>query len=76
MRLDHTQHTLIRTLVAPYAVRPVASAGVSAPIAWQELDDPGLRPDRWDLRSIPDRVARVGDLFADALRFDQRLPPL
>lgn len=75
-RLDYTQNTFIKTLVAPYAVRPVASAGVSAPIAWDELDDPDLRPDRWDLRSMPGRVAQVGDLFADALRFDQRLPKL
>jgi bifunctional non-homologous end joining protein LigD len=75
-RLDYTQNTFIKTLVAPYAVRPVATAGVSAPISWDELDDPELRPDRWDLRSMPDRVATVGDLFADALRFDQVLPPL
>jgi bifunctional non-homologous end joining protein LigD len=75
-RLDYTQNTFIKTLVAPYAVRPVASAGVSAPITWDELDDPELRPDRWDLRSMPERVATVGDLFADALRFDQVLPAL
>ncbi|MET0772030.1 MAG: non-homologous end-joining DNA ligase, partial [Candidatus Limnocylindrales bacterium] len=75
-RLDYTQNTFIKTLVAPYAVRPVATAGVSAPIAWEELDDPELRADRWDLRSMPDRVATVGDLFADALRFDQVLPAL
>jgi bifunctional non-homologous end joining protein LigD len=54
----------------------VATAGVSAPITRDELDDPDLRPDRWDLRSMPERVATVGDLFADALRFDQRLPTL
>lgn len=75
-RLDYTQNTFIKTLVAPYAVRPVSTAGVSAPITWDELDDPDLRPDRWDLRSMPERVATMGDLFADALRFDQRLPKL
>jgi bifunctional non-homologous end joining protein LigD len=75
-RLDYTQNTFIKTLVAPYAVRPVATAGVSAPITWDELDDAELRPDRWDLRSMPERVATVGDLFADALRFDQVLPKL
>ncbi len=75
-RLDYTQNTPIKTLVAPYAVRPVATAGVSAPIAWDELEDPDLRPDRWDLRSMPARVAEVGDLFAGALEFDQTLPAL
>ncbi len=75
-RLDYTQNTPIKTLVAPYAARPVATAGVSAPIRWEELDDPGLRPDRWDIRSMPERVADVGDLFAGALDFDQELPSL
>ncbi len=75
-RLDYTQNTPIKTLVAPYAVRPVPSAGVSAPITWDELEDPELRPDRWDLRSMPARVAEVGDLFAGALVFDQELPTL
>ena len=39
-RLDFTQNALNKTLVAPYAVRPVAAAAVSAPITWDELDDP------------------------------------
>ena len=51
-------------------------AGVSAPIRWEELEDPELRPDRWDLRSMPARVAEVGDLFAGALVFEQTLPSL
>jgi bifunctional non-homologous end joining protein LigD len=75
-RLDYTQNTPIKTLVAPYAVRPVAGAGVSMPISWDELDDPELRPDRWDLRSAIPRVETVGDLFAGALELEQRLPPL
>ena len=75
-RLDYTQNTPIKTLVAPYAVRPVPSAGVSMPIDWDELDDPQLRPDRWDLRSAVTRVEERGDLFAGALVFDQELPRL
>jgi bifunctional non-homologous end joining protein LigD len=75
-RLDYTQNTPIETLVAPYAVRPVASAGVSLPISWDELDDPELRPDRWDLRSALARVEAVGDLFAGALEQEQQLPAL
>ena len=43
-RLDYTQNANIKTLVAPYAVRPRPGAPVSAPIAWDELDDPDLRP--------------------------------
>ena len=39
-RLDYTQNAAIKTLVAPYAVRPRPGAPVSAPIRWEELDDP------------------------------------
>jgi bifunctional non-homologous end joining protein LigD len=49
---------------------------VSAPIAWDELDDPELAPGRWDLRSIFDRLRTVGDLFAGILEVEQDLPPL
>jgi len=80
-RLDYTQNASIKTLVAPYAVRPAPGAPVSAPIAWDELDDPELRPDRWTIRSMVARVAERGDLFAGALTSPQaapaqELPPL
>jgi bifunctional non-homologous end joining protein LigD len=75
-RLDYTQNTYIKTLVAPYAVRPADGAPVSTPIEWEELDDPDLRPDRWTIRTVVDRVAKVGDLFAGAQTDLQELPPL
>jgi bifunctional non-homologous end joining protein LigD len=75
-RLDYTQNQPIKTLVSPYAVRPAAGAPVSAPIAWDELDDPELRPDRWTIRTIVERVERVGDLFAAAQTDLQELPAL
>ncbi len=75
-RLDYTQNASIKTLVAPYAVRPSPGAPVSAPITWDELDDPALRPDRWTIRTIVERVAEVGDLFAAAQTDAQELPSL
>jgi bifunctional non-homologous end joining protein LigD len=75
-RLDYTQNASIKTLVAPYAVRPAAGAPVSAPITWDELDDPELRSDRWTIRTILERVERLGDLFAAAQTDRQQLPPL
>jgi bifunctional non-homologous end joining protein LigD len=75
-RLDYTQNSLIKTLVAPYAVRPVPTASVSMPISWDELDDPDLTPGRWDLRSAVARVEAVGDRFAGVLSDPQELPPL
>ncbi len=75
-RLDFTQNAVNRTLVAPYAVRPLPGGPVSVPIGWAELDDPELSPDRWTVHTVGARVATVGDLFAPALRRDQALPVL
>lgn len=73
-RLDYTQNAVNKTLVAPYSPRPAAGAPVSVPIGWDELDGPDLRPDRWTVRTVLDRLADKGDLFAGVLHADQRLP--
>jgi len=75
-RLDYTQNTYIKTLVAPSSVRPAAGAPVSAPIRWEELDDPSLRPNSFTIRNVVDRVAELGDLFAAAQTDLQELPKL
>ena len=73
-RLDYTQNAVNKTLVAPYSPRPAAGAPVSAPIEWDELDDPQLRPDRWTIRTVLDRVEEKGDLFRPVLCTEQDLP--
>jgi bifunctional non-homologous end joining protein LigD len=75
-RLDYTQNAVNKTLVAPYSPRPAPGAPLSAPIEWDELDDPQLAPDRWTIRTIGDRIAEKGDLFADVLNRPQSLPPI
>ncbi|HEY8453066.1 MAG: DNA polymerase ligase N-terminal domain-containing protein [Micromonosporaceae bacterium] len=75
-RLDYTQNAVNRTLVAPYSPRPAPGAPVSAPIDWDELDDPHLRPDAFTIRTILPRLAARGDLFREVLHHPQRLPPL
>ncbi len=76
VRIDYTQNIINKTLTAPYTVRAVPHAPVSAPITWTELGEPGLRPDGWTIHTIGERLAAVGDLFAPALAGDQQLPPL
>ena len=75
-RLDYTQNSFIKTLVAPYAVRPVPAGSVSAPITWEELDDPALSAGRWDMHTLIDRVNQRGDLFEGVLTDPQELPPI
>jgi bifunctional non-homologous end joining protein LigD len=75
-RLDYTQNVSNKTLVAPYSPRAAAGAPVSAPISWDELDDPGLRPDGVTIRSMPERLTVRGDLFRPVLSSEQQLPPV
>ncbi len=75
-RLDYTQNASNRTLVAPYGVRAWPNASVSAPIGWDELDDPDLRADRWTVVTIGERLRDRGDLFRGVLEQAQELPPL
>ena len=75
-RLDYTQNVSNKTLVAPYSPRPGPGAPVSAPIAWDELDDPALASDGFTISSVIDRVAEHGDLFRPVLGPAQVLPPL
>jgi bifunctional non-homologous end joining protein LigD len=74
IRIDYTQNIINKTLAAPYSLRPAPKAPVSTPITWEELDDPDLRPDRWTIATIMERVAALGDLFAPVLEADQDLP--
>ena len=76
IRIDYTQNVINKTLAGPYSVRPAIHAPVSTPIAWKELDDPRLRPDKWTIKTIGDRLAEAGDLFYDALTVRQRLPAI
>jgi bifunctional non-homologous end joining protein LigD len=75
-RLDYTQNAINKTLVAPFSTRPSPGAPVSVPIRWDELDDPDLRPDRWTIRTVIDRVDNVGDPLAPLIGRAQELPTL
>lgn len=75
-RLDYTQNAINKTLVAPYSPRPGTGAPVSVPLGWHELDDPGLRPDRWTVRTVLDRLDQRGDPFRSLLGVEQDLPPI
>jgi bifunctional non-homologous end joining protein LigD len=75
-RLDFTQNARNKTLVAPFSARPAAGAPVSVPIAWDELDDPDLRPDRWTVHTALERIRDVGDPLRPLIGLQQELPSL
>ncbi len=64
--LDFLQNRRGQTLAAPYCVRPAPGAPVSTPLEWREVKA-GLDPATFTIRTVPKRVARVGDLWAPVL---------
>ena len=75
-RLDYTQNAINKTLVAPFSARPARGAPVSVPIRWEELEDPALAPDRWDVRTVTGRLEEIGDPLAPLVGRQQQLPAL
>jgi bifunctional non-homologous end joining protein LigD len=59
-------------VVAGYSVRPLPGAPVATPLDWDELE-PTLDPRALNLRTVPERVARLGDLHEPLLHGRQRL---
>ena len=62
------------TFAAAYAVRARPGAPVSAPCTWDEVADGSVLPRTFGIRSMAERVARVGDLWADMARHAHALP--
>jgi len=44
------------------------------PIAWDELDDRSLKPDRWTIADAADRLASDGNPWASIARHARALP--
>jgi bifunctional non-homologous end joining protein LigD len=51
------------TFAAVYAVRPKPGAPVSAPCTWDEVAEGAAGPRSFTLRTMPARIAEVGDLW-------------
>jgi bifunctional non-homologous end joining protein LigD len=56
------------TFAAAYTVRAKRGAPVSAPCTWEEVERGDVHPRTFTLRNMRDRIANVGDLWADMRR--------
>ncbi|WP_199832527.1 DNA polymerase domain-containing protein [Gordonia iterans] len=72
--VDFNQNARDHTMAAAYSVRSTPIATVSAPIDWSELDD--AEPDDFTIATMPERFARIGDLFAPIDDVTHRLDTL
>ena len=73
--LDCMQNGYGKTMVAPYSLRAIDGAPVSAPLKWEEITKK-LDPLKFNLRTMPERLAKMGDLFAKVFEEQATLPDL
>jgi bifunctional non-homologous end joining protein LigD len=61
--VDYNQNARDRTVASAYSVRPRPDARVSTPLTWDEV--PGVDPAAFSIRTIPERLASLGDPAAE-----------
>jgi len=72
--VDFNQNARDRTIAGAYSLRPVVGAPVSTPLTWDEL--PSVRPRDLNLRTVPARLAELGDPYASLDENPCTLEPL
>ena len=60
--VDYLQNIEGKTLACAYSARASEFAGASTPVTWDEIDD-GFDRRELTIRTLPARIARVGDLW-------------
>ena len=66
--IDTGRNGYSATFAAVYAVRARPGAPVSAPCTWEEIERGDVTPTTFTLRNMADRIAEVGDLWAEMNR--------
>jgi len=72
--LDYNQNAKDRTVASAYSVRPTPDARVSTPLRWEEV--PGCQPEAFTIDTVPERVTRLGDPWAEIDQAAGSLEPL
>ena len=72
--VDVNRNAYAQHAVAPYGVRPKPRAPVAVPIHWEELSDSKLKPDRWTVKTVGDRIDSEGDPWKGMNRRARALP--
>ncbi len=63
--LDYNQNVRGKTLASVYSPRPSPAATVSTPLRWDEISK--VYPTDFTIVNLPDRLTKLGDLWADIL---------
>jgi bifunctional non-homologous end joining protein LigD len=70
--VDYNQNAWNRTLASVYSVRPKATAAVSAPVTWQEVER-GVKIEDFTMLNMVKRLKKLGDLWEPLLREKERV---
>ena len=65
--VDYLQNIQGKTVAGPYCVRAKPGAPVSTPLDWTELNG-DLDPREFHLGNAPERFAKIGDIWSEALK--------
>ncbi len=65
--VDFLQNIEGKSLACAYSARATEFAGASTPLTWKEIDA-GIDPRDFTIRTLPDRLAQVGDVWAPLLK--------
>lgn len=71
--MDTGRNGYSATFAAPYTVRAKPGAPVSAPCTWEEVEAGRVHPASFTLRTMPARVAELGDVWGDLYAEGQSL---
>ncbi|MHC3000406.1 non-homologous end-joining DNA ligase [Microbacterium sp. HJ5] len=73
--IDFNQANRDRTMAGAYSPRALPTATVSTPLTWDELEA-GVDPATFTVRTVPQRLADIGDPWADLLEKPGRIDTL
>jgi bifunctional non-homologous end joining protein LigD len=74
--IDTGRNEFGATYAATYAVRPKPNAPVSAPCTWDEIECGAVQPQTFTLRTMRERIERVGDVWGSIYSARHGLPEL
>jgi bifunctional non-homologous end joining protein LigD len=64
--VDYLQNIEGKSLACAYSARASEFAGASTPLTWKEIDA-GVDPRDFTIKTLPERLSRIGDLWAPLL---------
>ena len=73
--IDFNQANRDRTMAGAYSPRALSTAPVATPVTWDELEA-GVDPSAFTVRTVPQRLADVGDPWANLLAKPGRIDTL